>query len=141
MNRAITFHSKRRHSVFLLYVPLVFVVKYRRTALSEEVLSHLRLMFSETCDSLECSLAEFNGESNHVHLLVCYPPHISVAYLAHRLKGRASFVIRKHRHRSVCSKLWGPALWSPSYFACSCGGAPIDVIRRYIELQSSERRS
>lgn len=72
-----------------------------------------------------------------VHLLVNYPPKVSVSSLVNSLKGVSSRLVRKKNYPSIQKKLWGNALWSPSYFAGSCGGAPIAVIRQYIEQQQT----
>ena len=73
----------------------------------------------------------------HVHLLVNYPPKIAVSALVNSLKGVSSRMIRKKNDPGIRAKLWGGALWSPSYFAASCGGAPIGIIRQYIERQQA----
>jgi len=62
----------------------------------------------------EAELAEFDGEDDHVHLLVNYPPKIAVSSLVNSLKGVSSRVIRKKNYPSIRSKLWGGALWPPS---------------------------
>ena len=67
-----------------------------------------------------------------MHLLVNYPPTVPVSALVNSLKGVASRMIRKKNYPSVRKRLWGGALWSPSYFAGSCGGAPISIIRQYM---------
>ena len=72
-----------------------------------------------------------------MHLLVNYPPTVSVSVLVNSLKGVSSRMIRKKNYHSVRKRLWGGALWSPSYFAGSCGGAPISIIRQYIEQQQT----
>ena len=72
-----------------------------------------------------------------LHLLVNYPPKVSVSNLVNSLKGVSSRMIRKKNYPGIRKKLWGGALWSPSYFAGSCGGAPIAVIRQYIEQQQT----
>ena len=66
-----------------------------------------------------------------------YPPKMPVSALVNRLKGVSSRMIRKKNYPSIRKKLWGRALWSPSYFAGNCGGAPIAVIRQYIEQQQT----
>jgi len=71
-----------------------------------------------------------------VHLLVNYPPKLAVSVLVNSLKGVSSRMIRKN-YPSIRKKLWGGALWSPSYFAGGCGGAPIAVIRQHIEKQQT----
>lgn len=129
-----------RNCVFLLHVHLVFVAKYRRNIFSGEILEELRAIFSSVCMDFACELAEFNGEHDHVHLLVHYPPKISISSLVNSLKGVSSRLLRKKRHPAIISALWGNSLWSPSYFAGSCGGASLATIRRYIEQQQTPSR-
>ena len=126
-----------RHCVFLMHVHLVFVTKYRREVFTEEILDDLRPMFASVCADFESELVEFDGEDDHVHLLVNYPPKVSVSNLVNSLKGVSSRMIRKKNYPSIREKLWRGALWSPSYFAGSCGGASIAVIRQYIEQQQT----
>jgi putative transposase len=99
------------------------------------VLNELREIFSDVCTDFEAELIEFEGEDDHVHLLVNYPPKVAVSALVNSLKGVSSRMIRKKNYPEIKNKLWGGALWSPSYFAGSCGGAPISIIRQYIEQQ------
>jgi putative transposase len=124
-----------RHCVFKLHVHLVFVTKYRRGVFTIAVLNELREIFSDVCTDFEAELIEFEGEDDHVHLLVNYPPKVAVSALVNSLKGVSSRMIRKKNYPEIKNKLWGGALWSPSYFAGSCGGAPISIIRQYIEQQ------
>ena len=83
-----------------------------------------------TSSPFEAQLVDFDGENDHVHLLVNYPPKVSISKLVNSLKGVSSRMIRKKNYPSIHEKLWGGALWSPSYFAGSCGGAPITILRR-----------
>lgn len=126
-----------RHCVFMMHVHLVFVTKYRRGVFTKEILDDLRGIFAKVCADFEAELVEFDGEDDHVHLLVNYPPKMAVSKLVNSLKGVSSFLIRKKDYPDIKKKLWGSALWSPSYFAGSCGGAPIDIIRKYIEQQQT----
>ena len=109
----------------MMHVHLVFLTKYRREVFTAEILEELRGIFAGVCLDFEAQLEEFNGEDDYVHLLVTYPPKVSVS----SLKGVSSRMIRKRHYPSIRKKLWGGALWSPSYFAGSCGGASIEVIR------------
>lgn len=120
-----------------MHVHLVFVTKYRRAVFTKKILNELRPIFSKVCSDFEATLVEFDGEDDHVHLLVTYPPKMAVSKLVNSLKGVSSHLIRKKNHPSIRQKLWEGALWSPSYFAGSCGGAPIAVIRQYIEQQQT----
>jgi putative transposase len=124
-----------RHCVFRMHVHLVFVTKYRRGVFTTEILDDLRQIFFSVCADFEAELVEFDGEDDHVHLMVTYPPKVGVSSLVNSLKGVSSRLIRKKDYSSLRKKLWGNSLWSPSYFAGSCGGAPIAIVRQYIENQ------
>jgi len=123
----------------MMHVNLVFVTKYRRGVFTKEILDDLQGIFAKVCTDFEAELVEFDGEDDHVHLLVNYPPKMAVSKLVNSLKGASSLLIRKKGYPSIQKKLWGNALWSPSYFAGSCGGAPIDIIRKYIEQQRTPK--
>ena len=114
-----------RHVVFNLHVHLVFVAKYRRKVFTKEILDDMRQIFESVCTDFEAQLVEFDGENDHVHLLVNYPPKVSISKLVNSLKGVSSRMIRQKNYPSIREKLWGGALWSPSYFAGSCGGGHI----------------
>lgn len=126
-----------RHVVYNLHVHLVFVAKYRGKVFTKEILDDMRGIFESVCTDFEAQLVEFDGEDDHVHLLVNYPPKVSISKLVNSLKGVSSRMIRQKNYPSIKQKLWGGALWSPSYFAGSCGGAPITIIRQYIEQQKT----
>jgi putative transposase len=106
---------------------------------SKAVLDDLRDIFVSVCAGFEAMLVEFDGEGDHVHLLVKYPPKIALSSLVNSLKGVSSRLIRKKKFPEIESALWGGHLWSPSYFAGSCGGAPIEIIRQYIEQQQTPK--
>jgi len=120
-----------RHCVFGLHVHLVFVTKYRRGVLTDEHLTAMEPVLAAVCADFGAALVEFNGEDDHVHLLVEYPPTVQLSRMVGSLKGvssrrlRQQFSIRTHRNH----------LWSPSCFAASCGGAPLSIIHRYVEQQ------
>ncbi|QQJ90430.1 IS200/IS605 family transposase [Histophilus somni] len=126
-----------RHVVFNLHVHLVFVTKYRGEVFTKINLDDLKAIFESVCSDFEAKLVEFDGEDDHVHLLVEYKPKVAISNLVNSLKGVSSRMIRKKNYPSIRKKLWGNQLWSPSYFASSCGGAPISIIRQYIEQQQT----
>jgi putative transposase len=126
-----------RHCVFRMHVHLVFVTKYRRGVFTKRMLDDLKQIFASVCADFEAELIEFDGEDEHVHLLVVYPPKVAVSSLVNSLKGVSSRLIRKKNYPELRKKLFANALWSPSYFAGSCGGAPISILRQYIEKQRS----
>lgn len=126
-----------RICVFALHVHLVFVTKYRKHVFTKLILTEMKTIFEDVCKDFEAALVEFEGEKDHVHLLINYPPKVAVSRLVNSLKGVSSRLLRKKGHPSIVKYLWGESLWSPSYFAGSCGGAPISVIRKYIEQQQT----
>ncbi|MCO1660386.1 IS200/IS605 family transposase [Pseudonocardia humida] len=120
-----------RSCVFALHAHLVFVTKYRRGVFTDEHLTAMQPVLADVCADFGAALVEFNGEDDHVHLLVEYPPTVQLSKLVNSLKGvssrrlRQQFRIRAHRDH----------LWSPSYFAAACGRAPLAIIRQYVEQQ------
>lgn len=124
-----------RHCVFAMHVHLVFVLKYRRKVLTGRVLEALRESFDIIAAKFDAVVRECDGEDDHVHLLVEYPPKVAVSSLVNSLKGASSRLIRKQRFPEVRKSLWGEHFWSPSYFASSCGGAPLNIIKEYIRDQ------
>lgn len=126
-----------RHCVFDLHVHLVFVTKYRRKAFTKTIINELQEVFTEVCTKFGAELREFNGEGDHVHLLVGYPPRVSISRLVNSLKGVSSRLVQKNNFPQIRKSLWGKALWSPSYFAGSCGGAPLEILKKYIQQQDA----
>ena len=102
------------------------------------MLKSMKSTFDEVCEQFESSLIEFDGESDHVHLLINYPPKVPISKLVNSLKGVSSRILRRD-FPSLKKNCMKSQLWSPSYFAGSCGGAPLTVIKQYIENQTSPR--
>jgi putative transposase len=125
-----------RHCVFAMHVHLVFLTKYRDRVFDGKAIASLRTIFSKVCTDFEATLVEMDGEDNHVHLLVQYPPKVAVSSLVNSLKGVSSRMLRSQRP-DLMKRYWKGVLWSPSYFAASCGGASINILKAYIELQKT----
>jgi putative transposase len=119
-----------------MHVHLVFVAKYRRKVFDGDAIGRLRAIFGKVCADFDAELVEFDGEHDHVHLLVEYPPKVAVSNLVNSLKGVSSRLLRKERPNTQ-KRYWKGVLWSPSYFASSCGGAQISIVRQYIEQQQT----
>ena len=120
----------------MLHAHLVFVTRYRHPVFTDRHLGRLEEIMRDVCADFEAELVEFNGESNHVHLLVNFPPKVAVSRLVNSLKGvssrrmRQEFPdLRRHYYREN-------HLWATSYFAGSVGGAPLTVLRQYIEQEN-----
>jgi putative transposase len=115
---------------------LVFVTKFRHQVFTRVHLARLEEIMRDVCADFEAELTEFNGEGEHVHLLVSFPPKMAVAKLVNSLKGVSSRRMRTEfpelaRHYYRANKLW-----SGSYFAGSVGGAPLSMLKTYIEDQN-----
>ena len=125
-----------RHCVFSLHVHLVFVTKYRKKVFDGDALQRLQVIFEKVCLDFQAQLAEMNGEAQLVHLLVTYPPKRSVSSLVNSLKGVSSRLLRRERP-DLEKRYWNEVLWSPSYLAASCGGAPPGILKQYLEQQKT----
>jgi putative transposase len=121
--------------VFVLHADLVFSTKYRRGVLTDRLREFLRPVMASTCTGSAATLEAFDGEEDHVHLLVCYPPKVALSTLVNSLKGASSQLIRKEIFPEVTRQLWGDHFWSPSYCVVSCGGASLEIIKKYVEQQ------
>ena len=125
-----------RHCVFLMHVHLVFVTKYRRRVFEARHVEYMRGLFARLCSELNADMVEMDGEEDHVHILVNYPPKLAVSTLVNALKGTSSRRLRGE-FPEIERRYYKGVLWSPSYFAGSCGGAPLTVIRQYVENQQT----
>jgi putative transposase len=125
---------RERHSVSRLTVHLVCVTKYRRKVLDGTALAWLKEHAARVFDGMGCVLLACDGEADHLHLLIEHPPKHSVSVLVNAFKGTSSRLLRKARP-DIATRYRDGVLWSPSYFAASTGGAPLEQVKRYVEQQ------
>ena len=123
---------KERHSVSTLFVHLVCITKYRQKVLTWESLKVIESSFKEVAKKMNFQILEFNGETDHIHVLIEYPPKLSISRIVNALKGVSS---RKYGQGGFRKPYGKQALWSPSYFVSSVGGAPLEVLKKYIQNQ------
>lgn len=123
---------KERHSVSDLKIHLVCITKYRRKVFTAESLSLIEKSFKEVASKMNFKVLEFNGESAHIHVLLEYPPKLSISLIVNALKGVSS---RRYGQEGFPKPYGKDALWSPSYFVSSVGGAPLEVLKSYIKNQ------
>jgi putative transposase len=121
--------------VSLLHAHLVFVTKYRRPVFTDQMLTFCERTMHAVFAEPDVELVEFNGEADHVHLLVAYPPTLAISALVQRLKGRTAHAVRREYTGACVRARMRGHLWSPSYFAVPCGGAPLSIIKQYIDGQ------
>jgi putative transposase len=128
----ITRFRKERHSISDLRIHLVCVTKYRRSVLTAESLSVIEKSFRDVAAKMDFQVQEFNGEPDHIHALIEYPPKLSISQMVNALKGVSS---RRYGQAGYPKPYGKDALWSPSYFVSAVGGAPLEVLKRYIQEQ------
>ena len=126
-----TIYRRQRHSVTELKMHLVYVKKYRRSVFTGESIDLIEKSFREVAKKMNFQVLEFNGEGNPVHALIEYPPKLSISQIVNALKGVSSRRYGQAGHKKPHKE----GLWSPSYFAVSVGGAPLEVIKEYIRNQ------
>lgn len=128
-------HRKGSHSVFSIYLHLVFVTKYRRKIITEDLLQTMSEVFQRVCVANKTKVVEINGEADHVHLLIDLHPDNNISQLVASLKGAASRIVRQEYPEHVRKFYSKPVFWSGSYYVSSAGGAPLERIKQYIDGQ------
>jgi len=113
----------------------VFVTKYRHGVFDTEILNRCEQVMAQVCTDFGATLAEFNGAEDHVHLLAAYPPKVALSHLVNSLKGGSSRQLRQDFAGRTNKAAKRGRFWSPSYFAGSCGGAPLHIVKDYIADQ------
>ncbi|MDP3535956.1 MAG: IS200/IS605 family transposase [Halomonas sp.] len=110
---------------------LVLVTKYRRKCFTAEMLKRLEAIARELCLKWEVELLEFDGEADHVHLLLGLNPTIQPSKLVYSLKTVTSRLLRAEFAEYLTQFYWKPVLWSRAYCMLTAGGAHIEVLRDY----------
>ena len=132
---------KASHSVFSINLHIVFVTKYRRKVLTQAMIEDAKLVFQRVLEANQSLLTNCQGESDHLHLLIDLHPDNNISHLVSSLKSASSRIIRKKYPQEI-AKFYGgknAKLWHDSKCIISCGGAPLEVIRQYIDNQSGGR--
>lgn len=114
----------------------MFVTKYRKKVITAQILERLREIFSKLCKNQKSELLEFNGEEDHVHLLVDISPDIPPSKLVNTLKTISSRMIRKEFAEHINRFYWKPVFWTGAYCVISAGGAPLEILKVYIQNQN-----
>lgn len=124
------------HCSYNLQYHLVLVTKYRKKVINSEILNRLECHFKRLLEGWECELSEFNGEQDHVHLLISLNPKVQPSKIVNNLKTVTSRLIRKEFSDHVSKYLWKDSFWSRTYCLITAGGAPLTVLKQYIENQA-----
>lgn len=122
------------HSVFLLWYHLVLVVKYRRKAIDDDVSKRAKEIFEYISPSYHITLQEWNHDCDHIHILFKAHPKSEISKFINAYKSASSRLIKKE-FPDVRQKLWKEYFWSQSFCLLTAGGAPLSVLKKYIESQ------
>lgn len=126
--------DSNNHSVFLLHYHLVLVVKYRREVFTDEISDFAKDMFIEIGKKYNITLTEWNHDKDHIHILFKAHPNSELSKFINAYKSASSRLIKKN-FPHIRKRLWKEIFWSRSFCLLTTGGAPIAVIKKYIESQ------
>lgn len=127
------------HSVFLLHYHLVLVIKYRRQVFDDDISNRAKAIFEYIAPNYHITLEEWNHDKDHVHILFKAHPNTEISKFINAYKSASSRLLKKE-FPQIRQKLWKEYFWSQSFCLLTTGGAPIEVIRKYIENQGVDRR-
>jgi len=123
--------------VYKLNIHLVLVTKYRKKIINQPILHRLGEILKATCQKWRSEVIEFNGEPDHVHLLIDYPPDVEISKLVNNLKTVSSRLIRKEFTEEINRVYSKPVFWTGAYFVASTGGVTLEQLKAYVENQLS----
>ncbi|WP_084146701.1 IS200/IS605 family transposase [Paenibacillus wynnii] len=129
--------DSNNHSVFSLHFHLILVVKYRRNVIGDEVSNRLKEIFEYIQPNYNITLQEWNHDKDHVHVLMKTHPNTDISKFLNAYKSASSRLIKKE-FPDIRKQLWKEYFWSRSFCLITTGGAPIDVIKKYIETQGKK---
>ena len=125
-------NRRSSHSVHELHVHIVWSTKFRYHVLSGDVQIRCREIIRQTCDSLDIRIVKGVISSDHVHLLISYPPKVSVSDIVKRLKGRSARLLMED-FTELKKRFWGGHFWEIGYGAWSSGNITDEMIKAYLE--------
>jgi len=125
------------HSVFLLHYHLILVVKYRKKVFDEKISERAKEIFEKISPAYNITLEEWNHDKDHVHILFRAHPKSELSKFINAYKSASSRLIKKE-YPEIRNKLWKEYFWSQSFCLLTTGGAPLEVIKKYIETQGSK---
>jgi len=129
--------DSNNHSVFLLYYHLVLVVKYRRNVFDDDMSDYAKDMFVRLSENYNITLVEWNHDVDHVHILFKAHPNTEMTKFINAYKSASSRLIKKE-FPQVKKKLRKEMFWARSFYLLTTGGAPVDLVKKYIENQGEK---
>lgn len=115
----------------------MLTTKYRRKVFTGEMIERMSQIFKELLVKWDCEVIEFNGESDHVHLLFRYTPQTELPKFINNVKTVSSRYLRKEFSERIDTFYRKEVLWNGAYFIASCGGVTVETLRKYVDSQRS----
>ena len=125
------------HSAYLLTYHLVWCVKYCRKVLTDEIGDRLKVILRKLLIEAECAVIAIETDIDHIHVVFRSNPTHQLSKIVNSLKGVSARRLFQE-FPQIKTRLWNDNLWSPSYFLVTCGGAPLEVIKKYVETQREQ---
>lgn len=130
-------NQSKSHVVFNIKLHIVFVTKYRRKTLSPDLLEYLKVAFSDCLTAWNCTLVEYGGEPDYVHLLIDIHPALDISVLINNLKTASARRTRNRFAEHLAPFYNKPLFWHRAYFVGSVGGATLETVRAYVDAQGT----
>ena len=127
-------YKSNNNFVYSCKYHVIWCPKYRRKVLVGDVAERLETLVREAAAEQQSDIIELEVMPDHVHLLIEVDPQYGMHRLVKQIKGNSSRVLRQEFPK-IKSRL--PTLWSNSYFVSTVGGAPLAIIKQYIESQQT----
>lgn len=127
------------HCEYHLKYHLVLVTKYRKKCFTKTILKRLEQICHEQCQKWDIECLEFGGESDHIHLLLAMHPNIMPSKFINSLKTVTSRLLRKEFSSHFAKYYWKPVLWRRAYCLITARGAPLSVLKEYIQNQGKPK--
>ena len=129
--------SRNCHALYNLEYHVIFVTKYRKKCISEPVYQSLKRQIIRIAELNGAEIEDIAHEEDHVHILMSVPPQVCLSEMINAMKSTSSRIGRRDHKEYLSCFYWKPYFWSRSYLILSSGGAPIEVIQKYIDEQGT----
>jgi len=128
------------HAKYDLKYYLVLVTKYRKKCITKDMLNRLEEIIKDICNRWDVEVIKFSGEEDHIHLLILAHPSMELSKFINNLKTVSSRLIRKEFKEHLSKFYWKPYFWTRAYFIATIGGAPLEIIKQYIQSQEKPEK-
>ena len=127
---------KASHCVYDCRYHIVWITKYRRPVLNQQIQKRLTELLQQFCKELYIKVIKIGIEEDHVHMYVAIPVVQPIPMVIQKLKGKASFQLRKEFSAELKKAYWnGKSLWAVGYFIATVGEVTHELIKNYVEKQ------